>query len=144
MSSCCRSACSREFARTGATGANGAALDNDDTSSTTPTIFWGKGFGDLPIGLLRPFAITGTLGYTIADKKLKVTGIDPDTGDPLFNNGTSNQWTGGLSLQYSMRYLQIAGEGFRPAGVRQPADAGGRGRLVLAGQQAEPGAARNT
>ena len=56
--------------------------------------------------MLRPLAITGTLGYSIADKKLKVTGIDPDTGDPLFNNGTSNLWTGGLSLQYSMRYLQ--------------------------------------
>jgi hypothetical protein len=96
----------REFARTGATGANGAMLDIDDSSSTTPTIFWGKGLGDLPIGFLRPLAITGTLGYTIADKKLKVTGIDPDSGDPLFNNGTSNRWSGGLSLQYSMRYLQ--------------------------------------
>jgi hypothetical protein len=96
----------REFARTGATGANGAALDIDDSSSTTPTIFWGKGFGDLPIGYLRPFAITGTLGYTVADKKLKVTGTDPVSGDPLFNNGISNQWSGGLSMQYSMRYLQ--------------------------------------
>jgi hypothetical protein len=97
---------SREFVRTGANGTNGAALDNDDSSSTTPTIFWGKGFGDLPIGALRPLAITGTLGYTIADKKLKVTGTDADSGDPLFNNGISNQWNGGLSLQYSMRYLQ--------------------------------------
>jgi hypothetical protein len=97
---------SREFARTGAIGSVGAALDNDDTSSTTPTAFWGKGFGDLPIGLLRPLALTGTLGYTFADKKLKVIGTDPDSGDPLFNNGISNQWSGGLSLQYSMRYLQ--------------------------------------
>jgi hypothetical protein len=97
---------SREFARTGANGTNGAALDNNDSSSTTPTIFWGKGFGDLPIGVLRPLALTGTLGYTIADKKLKVTGTDPDTGAPVFNNGISNQWSGGLSLQYSMRYLQ--------------------------------------
>jgi hypothetical protein len=96
----------REFARTGANGTNGALLDNDDSSSTTPTIFWGKGFGDLPIGYLRPLALTGTLGYTIADKKLKATGTDPVTGDPLFNNGISNQWSGGLSLQYSMRYLQ--------------------------------------
>ena len=55
---------------------------------------------------MRPFAITGTLGYTIADKRLKVIGTDPDSGDPLFNNGISNQWSGGLSLQYSMRYLQ--------------------------------------
>ena len=97
---------SREFARTGATGSTGAALDNDATSSTTPTIFWGKGFGDLPIGFLRPLAVTGTLGYQIADKKLKVIGIDPDSGDLLYNNGISNQWNGGLSLQYSMRYLQ--------------------------------------
>jgi hypothetical protein len=96
----------REFGRTGASGDTAAALDVDQTSSTTPTIFWGKGFGDLPIGLLRPLAITGTLGYSIADQKLKVTGFDPDTGNPLFNNGTSNLWTGGLSLQYSMRYLQ--------------------------------------
>ena len=51
-------------------------------------------------------ALTGTLGYTIADKKLKVIGTDPDTGDLLFNNGISNGWSGGLSLQYSMRYLQ--------------------------------------
>jgi hypothetical protein len=58
------------------------------------------------IGLLRPLALTGTLGYTFADKKLKVIGTDPDSGDPLFNNGISNQWSGGLSLQYSMRYLQ--------------------------------------
>jgi hypothetical protein len=90
----------RELARTGANGSNGAVLDNDDTSSTTPTIYFGKGLGDLPIGYLRALAITGTLGYQIADKKLKI--IDA-AGD--FNNGASNQWTGGLSIQYSMLYL---------------------------------------
>ena len=97
---------SREFARTGANGSNGAVLDNDDSSSTTPMIYWGKGFGDLPIGYLRPFALTGTLGYTIPDKKLKAIGTDPDSGETLFNNGISSQWSGGLSLQYSLRYLQ--------------------------------------
>jgi hypothetical protein len=96
----------QEFGSSGATGSNGNALDNDLTGSTTPTIFWGKGFGDLPIGYLRPFALTGTFGYAIANKGLKVTGTDPDTGDPVFNNGNSSQWSGGLSLQYSMRYLQ--------------------------------------
>jgi hypothetical protein len=96
----------RQFGSTGATGDIGAALGNNATSSTVPTIFWGKGFGDLPIGFLRPLALTGELGYSIADKKLKMIGTDPDTGDPIFNSGTSNQWTGGLSLQYSMRYLQ--------------------------------------
>jgi hypothetical protein len=91
----------RDFARTGANGTNGAVLDNDDSSSTTPTIYFGKGFGDIPIGWVRPFALTGELGYTIADKKLKV---DPVSGDPV-NNGMSNAWSGGLSLQYSIRYL---------------------------------------
>jgi len=96
----------RNFARTGANGSNCATLGNDDSSSTAPTIYFGKGFGDLPIGWARAFAITGELSYQIADKKLKVIGIDPDSGNPLFNNGTSNQWSGGLSLQYSIRYLQ--------------------------------------
>jgi hypothetical protein len=91
----------RDFARTGANGTNGAVLDNDDSSSTTPTIYFGKGFGDIPIGWARPLALTGELGYTIADKKLKV---DPVSGDPV-NNGMSNAWSGGLSLQYSIRYL---------------------------------------
>ena len=90
----------RNFARTGATGENGATLGNDDSSSTAPTYYFGKGFGDLPIGWARAFAITGELSYQIADKNLKV--IDA-AGD--LNNGTSNRWTGGLSLQYSMRYL---------------------------------------
>ena len=76
-------------------------LDNDDSSSTTPTIYFGKGFGDIPFGWVRPLALTGELGYTIADKKLKV---DPSSGDPV-NNGMSNAWSGGLSLQYSIRYL---------------------------------------
>jgi hypothetical protein len=95
----------RNFARTGATGSNGATLDNDDSSSTAPTFYFGKGFGDMPIGWARAFALTGELSYQIADKKLKITGTDPDSGSPLFNNGTSNQWSGGLSLQYSIRYL---------------------------------------
>jgi hypothetical protein len=92
----------RDFARSGANGSNGAALDNDDSSSTTPKLYFGKGLGDLPIGWLRPFAITGELGYQIADKKLKV---DP-TSASGFNNGLPNLWVGGLSLQYSLRYLQ--------------------------------------
>lgn len=91
----------RSFARTGANGSNGAALGNEDSGSTAPVIYFGKGFGDQPIGLLRPFAITGELAYSIADKKLKV---DPASGDPV-NNGIANGWSGGLSLQYSLRYL---------------------------------------
>ena len=91
----------RVLARTGANGANGAVLGNDDSSSTIPTIYFGKGLGDLPIPILRPFAITGELGYSIADKKLKVDSADYT---PI-NNGVANAWAGGFSLQYSIRYL---------------------------------------
>lgn len=102
----------REIARTG-TAHTGA----DQFGSTTPTAYFGKGFGDLPIPALRPFAITGTVGYTVADKKLKALGGGPSDGGAngaggvtgiaaqQFNTGYANRWVGGLSLQYSLPYL---------------------------------------
>jgi len=90
----------REFARSGANGSNGATLGNDDSGSTGPTLYFGKGFGDLPIAPLRPLFLTGELTYTIADKNLKIDSF----GIPA-NNGNPNTWSGGLSLQYSVRYL---------------------------------------
>lgn len=102
----------REFGRTGSlkTGA-------DEYGSTTPAVYFGKGLGDLPIGLLRPLAITGTAGFSIADKELKASQPHANLGanatPPLtgiaaqqFNNGYSNRWVGGLSVQYSLPYLQ--------------------------------------
>src|SRR3954466_346351 len=50
----------------------------------TPTIFFGKGFGDLPpsTGWLRAFAITGQVGYAIPGQRSTVNSVDldPDTG----------------------------------------------------------------
>ena len=46
----------RSLARTGANSSNGALLGNQDSGATAPVIYFGKGFGDQPIGLLRPFA----------------------------------------------------------------------------------------
>ncbi len=103
----------RELARTGT-----AHIGADQFGSTTPTAYFGKGFGDVPVPALRPFAITGTVGYTIADKKLKAVGAAPSdllansttgvTGIAAqqFNTGYANRWVGGLSLQYSLPYLQ--------------------------------------
>ncbi len=103
----------REFGHTG-TAHTGA----DAYGNTTPTIYFGKGLGDLPVPALRPFAVTGTGGFSIADRELKAIGPAPSdlganatlpiTGLPaqLFNNGYSNRWVGGLSLQYSLPYLQ--------------------------------------
>ena len=94
----------RVFGRTG-TAHTGAA----EYGATVPTAYFGKGLGDLPIGYLRPLAITGELSYSIADKKLKtMTVTDPTTGvvSMTDNRGDSNAWAAGISIQYSIPYLQ--------------------------------------
>ncbi len=73
----------------GGTGSAGV-VNNGGVGSTTPTLYLGKGFGDVPIGLLRPLAVTGELGYQISDQ----------------SNVNSNQWNVGWSVQYSIPYLQ--------------------------------------
>jgi len=87
----------------------------DRFGSTAPTLYGGKGFGDIPVPLLQPFAVTGELGYTIADEELKQGEAPPPlaTGQPTgggfaptFNNGNNNAWSAGISLQYSLPYLQ--------------------------------------
>jgi hypothetical protein len=57
--------------------------------ATTPSIYFGKGLGDLDIGYLRPLAIEGTFGYLIADKSPR-----PD------------RTTAGFAIEYSIPYLQ--------------------------------------
>ncbi len=78
----------------------------------TPTLYFGKGFGDLPSSLnwARPFAITGQVGYAIPGvSKITTATVDPDTGeqaiDTEFNPRVLN-W--GATLQYSMPYLKSA------------------------------------
>ena len=81
----------------------------DHYGATSPTAYFGKGLGDLPIGMLRPLALTGELSYSIADRALKgIQVTDPNSGliSTQFNNGNNNAWAGGLSIQYSIPYLQ--------------------------------------
>jgi hypothetical protein len=62
-------------------------------NTTTVSGFFGKGFGDIPWAPIRPFALTGELDYNIPDN-------GPQTG------GFITTWSGGLTLQYSIQYLQ--------------------------------------
>lgn len=82
----------REFGSTGNTN-QGA----DRFGSTSPTVYMGKGLGDLPIGLLRPLAITGELGYNFQDVKQNST---------QDNQGGQNAVNAAMSIQYSLPYLQ--------------------------------------
>ena len=81
----------RELPRTGT-----ASIGSDSVGTTTPTLYFGKGLGDLPIGGLRPLAITGTAGVAISDKTPNATG----------NGGHENRFAGGLTVQYSIPYLE--------------------------------------
>jgi hypothetical protein len=74
----------REWGGTGAARVGASA-----SGATTPRVYFGKGLGDMDIGYLRPLAITGFVGYQIAD-----TPPRPD----LF--------TAGFTVEYSIPYLQ--------------------------------------
>jgi hypothetical protein len=94
-------------------GTGTAHTGADRYGSTAPTGYFGKGLGDLPIGLFRPLAITGELSYVVADHKLKQVQQASAPSSPFdtgiaaqFNNGNNNAWSGGLSVQYSIPYLQ--------------------------------------
>ena len=72
-------------------GGTGSRSVHDSTTTFTPTVYFGKGFGDLPNSLnaLKPFAITGTLGQSV-----------PTSGDD------PHQFQYGVALEYSFPYLQ--------------------------------------
>ncbi len=96
----------REFGGTGAVN-QGIA---DGIGTTTPTIYFGKGFGDLPdaVSWLKPLAVTGTFGYQFADVPTSTTTIvDPDSGIPSLQvSHKPDLLVMGASVQYSVPYLQ--------------------------------------
>ena len=77
----------RQFGGTGAGRVQRRGFSG--VGATTPSIYFGKGLGDLDIGYLRPLAISGTFGYLIADKRPR-----PDVA------------TAGFAIEYSIPYLQ--------------------------------------
>ncbi len=102
----------REIGGTGTTHTGG-----DRYGSTAPSAYFGKGLGDLPIGFFRPLAVTGELNYIVADHKLKALPQQQPAGSTIapgfdtgiaaqFNNGNNNAWSAGISVQYSIPYLQ--------------------------------------
>jgi hypothetical protein len=76
----------------------------------TPTLYFGKGAGDLPESLnwARPFALTGSVGYSItSSKKTTSPVIDPDTGMiSLAVDYASNTINYGFAIEYSNFYLR--------------------------------------
>jgi hypothetical protein len=81
-------------------GTGSRSVGADSFSTITPQIYFGKGFGDLPdsAASLRPFAVTGVMGYGIPTRASTTT-ID----DVQLNPTTL---TTSFSIQYSLPYLQ--------------------------------------
>ena len=71
-------------------GGSGSRSIGGRASIFTPKVQFGKGFGDLPdcVALLRPFAVTGTVGYAFSDN---------DEVEAL-------AWGG--AVEYNLAYLQ--------------------------------------
>ncbi|MBR0799205.1 hypothetical protein JQ615_27825 [Bradyrhizobium jicamae] len=94
----------------GGTGSDRVGADPFNTY--TPTVFFGKGLGDLPdtVSWLRPVAVTGQVGYAVPGRhSTTIVGIDPDTGAPTADtefHPTVLNWGG--TIQYSMPYLKSA------------------------------------
>lgn len=82
-------------------GGTGARAVADRFSTYTPTLKFGKGFGDLPDSMdyIRPFALTGTIGYAVPGESAAPKSIE---------------WAG--ALEYSLLYLQnnVRDQGFDP------------------------------
>jgi hypothetical protein len=72
-------------------GGSGSKAVADRSSTYTPEILFGKGFGDLPdsMALLRPFALTGQIGFQIPGTRARSRAIE---------------WGG--ALEYSLLYLE--------------------------------------
>lgn len=74
-------------------------------STLTPTLFAGKGFGDLPdsVPYLKPLAITGSVGVGLPTKSSTTTVADDGSETTTKNPNVLNV---GFALQYSLLYLQ--------------------------------------
>jgi hypothetical protein len=91
-------------------GTGSKSIGSDSFSTYTPTVYFGKGFGDVHSDYLRPLAVTGTLGVAFPGQAHTTsTSVDPDTGAPVSQvQANPHVLQVGLALQYSIPYLQSA------------------------------------
>ncbi len=73
------------------------ALGVDSFTTYTPTVYFGKGFGDLPdaVKYLKPIALTGTVGVSI-----------PGQSQNFDGSTNSDALQLGFALEYSLPYLE--------------------------------------
>lgn len=77
-------------------GTGSSSVGAERFSTVTPTVHFGKGFGSLASPMLRPLALTGTVGVGIPSRASSDEGPNPHVLKL------------GFALQYSLPYLQSA------------------------------------
>lgn len=88
-------------------GSGNSGVGAEDIGTVTPTLYFGKGAGDLPqrLAWARPFAVTGVIGYAIPMRSHELV-EDPDCpACAPMRQATTRSLEWGLTLQYSLRYL---------------------------------------
>ena len=89
----------------GGTGRKATEAESFDV--VTPSIFFGKGFGDLPDSLwvLKPLALTGVTGLAIPTRsRTRTVTVDGDeVEEEIERNPHVLKW--GFALEYSLQYL---------------------------------------
>jgi hypothetical protein len=76
----------------GATGAR--RVGAEEVTTVAPTLYFGRGFGDVQVDWLRPFAVTGSLAYA--------QGVRDRTDE---GEAVPHSVSYGFTLQYSLPYL---------------------------------------
>ncbi|MBA2491697.1 MAG: hypothetical protein H0V34_08345 [Gammaproteobacteria bacterium] len=85
-------------------------VEAESFSVISPTLLFGKGFGDMPESLkyVKPVAVTGAVAVNIpTDSETVTEEADPETGDiesEISRNANTLSW--GFTAQYNLDYLQ--------------------------------------
>jgi len=90
-------------------GGTGSGKIGAESFTITPTLFFGKGLGDLPDAAwwLQPLAVTGLFGVSVPTKSQTATQEVTEEGILEINqtpNAKAAVW--GVTLQYNLQYLQ--------------------------------------
>ena len=97
-------------------GSGSKRVGAESFSTFTPTLFFGKGFGDLPVDMkyLRPLALTGLVGVSIPSRASTTT--VSDEGDVSVERHP-HVLQAGFAVEYSLPYLQSY---VQDVGLRDP------------------------
>ena len=97
-------------------GSGSKRVGAESFSTLTPSLFFGKGFGDLPESMkfLRPLAVTGLVGVGIPTRS-GTTSVSDDGEASVERHPHTLEW--GFAVEYSLPYLQSF---VQDMGLREP------------------------